>query len=191
MQVIRAALGRGVIECQRKIAPGGTGQPRLDDFPRGEPVRKRDDAEIVGQRGSQHGSAGEGRRQPGHHLHGDIRVALRQLQQRAGHAVHAGIAGADQRHSPPCPRRFQRPAAAVELFGHAGGIGFFFREKGAHKVQIDRIAAQHLGLLQGAPRLRGQKPRAARAKAHDENNVMVLHPSNSNPGQMVLRPAPA
>ena len=28
-------------------------------------------------------------------------------------------------------------------------------------------------------------------KAHDENNVMVLHPSNSNPGQMVLRPAPA
>ena len=53
------------------------------------------------------------------------------------------------------------------------------------------LSAFYLGLLQGAPRLRGQKPRAARAKAHDKNNVMVLHPSNSNPGQMVLRPAPA
>ena len=33
--------------------------------------------------------------------------------------------------------------------------------------------------------------RTYKLKAHDENNVMVLHPSNSNPGQMVLRPAPA
>ena len=41
---------------------------------------------------------------------------------------------------------------------------FFSGERGAHKVQIDRIAAQHVGLLQGALRLRGQKLRAARGQ---------------------------
>ena len=100
----------------------------------------------MGQRGTQHGPAAESRRQAGHHLHGDLRELLSQLQQRACHAVDPGVAGADQRNDFAAPGRFQRPAAAVDLLGHAGGIIFFFREIGAHKVQIDRIAAQHLGL---------------------------------------------
>ena len=57
LQMLRAALGGGVVEGQREIALGGARQPLFDDFPRGEAVREGDDAEIVGQRGPQYRAA--------------------------------------------------------------------------------------------------------------------------------------
>ena len=100
----------------------------------------------MGQRSTQHRTAAQGGGQAGHHLHRHVREVLGQLQQRACHAVDPGISRADQRHRPAAPGRFQRPAAAVDLLGHAGGIIELVREVGAHQIQIDRIAAQHLGL---------------------------------------------
>ncbi len=52
-----------------------------------------------------------------------------------------------RRAPPSCRplRGFQRPAAAVKLPRHAGGVDLFFRVKRAHKVDVDRIAAQHIG----------------------------------------------
>ena len=47
-QIVRAALGGGIVQRQREIALSGAGQPLFDDLPRRETVRQRDDAEIVG-----------------------------------------------------------------------------------------------------------------------------------------------
>ena len=173
-QIVRAALGRRIVQRQCEIALSGAGQTLFDDLPRRETVRQRDDAEIVGQRRTQHRPAAEGGGQAGDDLHVDVRVLFGQLQQRAGHAVDPGVAGADQRHVPARPGGIQRPAAAVDLPGHAGGVALLFRVEGAHKVDVDRIAAQHLGLLQGALRLHGQKLSAAGAKPHDEHGHFTL-----------------
>ena len=110
-----------------------------------------------------------------------------QFQQRAGHTVDPRITGADQRHGFAALRGFQRPAAAVNLPRHAGGVDLLFREKRPHQLHIDRVAAQHLGALQRGAGLRGQKLRVTGAKAHHIDKVMV-HFSISNPGQRTARP---
>ena len=158
-----------------------------DDLPRGEPVGEGKHAEIMGQRCPQNGPAAEGGGQARHHFHGDIGKPLGQFQQGAGHPVNARIAGADEGDGLAALRRFQRPAAAVQLLGHAGGVIFLFRVIGAHEIQIDRIAAQHLGFLQGALRLCGQKLRVAGAKADHEHGV--IHAATSNLGHRGGAPA--
>ena len=141
----------------------------------------------MGQRCPQNGPAAEGGGQARHHFHGDIGKPLGQFQQGAGHPVNARIAGADEGDGLAALRRFQRPAAAVQLLGHAGGVIFLFRVIGAHEIQIDRIAAQHLGFLQGALRLCGQKLRVAGAKAHHKHGV--IHAATSNLGHRGGAPA--
>ena len=133
------------------------------------------------QRGAQHRAAAERRCQPGCDLDRDGGVTLRQFQQRAGHAVDTCIAGADQCHRFAALRCFQRPAAAVDLFGHAGGVHLFVRVQRAHKVDVNGVAAQHIGGLQGGLGLGGQKPGISRAKAH--HVYKVTHRRISNPAQ--------
>ena len=113
--------------------------------------------------------------------------AFGQLQQRAGHAVHSGVTAAHQSHGPAAVGSFQRPAAAVQFFGHAGGVIFFFRVIGAYQIQIDRIAAQHLGFFQGALRLCGQKLRVAGAKP--DHIYDISHSATSSPGHRGTAPA--
>ena len=121
--------------------------------------------------------------QAGHDLDLHLRAVLRQLQQRAGHAVDPGIAGADERHRLAALCCFQRPTAAVKFPRHAGSVDLFIRVKRAHKVDVDRVAAQHVGGLQGSLRLGGQILRTARAEAHHIHKTTVHHFSISNPGQ--------
>ena len=141
----------------------------------------------MGQRGTQHRAAAQGGSQAGHHLHGHVRIVFCQFQQRAGHAVDSRVAAAHQRHGPAAVGSFQRPAAAIQFFGHAGGVVFFFRVIRAHQIQIDRIAAQHLGFFQGALRLCGQKLRVAGAKP--DHIYDISHSATSSPGHRGTAPA--
>ena len=183
MQVVGAAFGRRVVERQAEIPRRGAGQPLFNDGPRRQPVRQRNYTKIMCQRRTQHRGPAQSGGQAGHDLDLHLRAVLCQLQQRAGHAVDPGVAGADQRHVPARPGGIQRPAAAVDLPGHAGGVALFFRVEGAHKVDVDRVAAQHVGGLQGGLRLGGQILGTARAEAHHIHKTTVHHFSISNPGQ--------
>ena len=63
-------------------------------------------------------------------------------------------------------RRLQRPAAPVDLTGHGGGVNLLVRVQAPDQLHIHRVAAQHLGVLQGGPGLSGEIPRIAGAKPH-------------------------
>lgn len=80
-QIVRPALGGGIVQRNAEISHGGAGQPLLNDLPRGQPVGKGNNAEIVRQRCTQHRPAAEGSGQSGHDVHGNVRVARGKLQQ--------------------------------------------------------------------------------------------------------------
>ena len=187
LQVVGAALGRWVVERNAEVPRRRAGQPLFNDGPRRQPVGERNHAKIVCQRRAQHSGPTQRRRQAGHNLDLYPGVLRGQFQQRAGHTVDPRITGADQRHGFAALRGFQRPAAAVNLPRHAGGVDLLFWEKRPHQLHIDRVAAQHISALQRGAGLRGQKLRVTGAKAHHIDKVMV-HFSISNSGQRTARP---
>ena len=180
-------FGAGVVQADGKISLRRASKPLFNDLPGGQQVRQRDDTEIVSQRGPQHRSAGEGRRDAGHHFHLDLGIIRRQLQHRARHAVDSGVAAADHSHRPAIIGCLQRPAAAVDFLLHRRCVDFLARVQRRHQVHIHRIAAEHLRRVQGRPGLRRQVLLPAGAQPH---HIDFTHSSISNPAGAAARPAP-
>ena len=197
-QIVRSALGGGIVQRNAEIPHGGASQPLLNDLPRGQPVGKGNDAEIVRQRCAQHCPAAEGSGQPGHNFHGNVRVIRGKLQQGTCHAVHPGITGADQCHSLAGACLFQRPAAAGKLLRHAGSIVFLAGEFIADEVKIDLVSTNRVNAFQRVCSLLGHIKRLAGAKPHDIDYLLgtvnvnihhVKHSATSSPGQRACTPA--
>ena len=197
-QIVRPALGGGIVQRNAEISHGGAGQPFLDDLPRGQSVGKGNNAEIVRQRCTQHRPAAEGSGQPGHDFHGNVRVIRGKFQQGTCHAVHPGITGADQRHPLAGACFFQRPAAAVDFLRHAGRIVFLAGKFIADEVKIDLIPTDGVNAFQRVRSLLGHIKRLAGAKPHDIDHLLgtvdinfhhVNHSATSSPGKRACTPA--
>ena len=156
-QIIRPLAGAGIVQAQAEIPPGCAAQPLLDNLPRGEQIRQGNHTEIMAQGRTQHGSSGQGRCDPRHHLDLHRGILRRQLEQQPCHAIDTGVATTHHGYIFSLLGCFQCPAAAINLLLHGGGVGLFLREQRGNQLHIDRVAAQHLGLLQRCLGLSGEK----------------------------------
>ena len=152
----------------------------------------------MGQRRAQHSPTAEGGRKAGHHFYGNVRVILRQFQHRAGHAVNACVAAAHHHHAPAGIRLFQRPAAAVDLLRHAGGIIFLTWELRLDQVKIKFIAADGICVFQNVLGFLRQVVNISGANANHVDYLFrfvdlkfhrVKHSATSSPGHRAARPA--
>ena len=71
----------------------------------------------------------------------DARIIGCKFQNRARHAVYAGISRADKCHGFAALRGLKRPAATVDLLCHARCVHLFFGIKRADKIDVDGVAA--------------------------------------------------
>ena len=153
---------RGVVEHEHEVGRAGRVEAPLDDLPRLELVRQRDDAEVVAQRRADPGRGRLHRREARHDPHLDVGqrdIAVDDLQHGGGHREDARVARRDDRHARAAGRQLERVARALGLDAVVGRVAALPASLG-HAREVGLVADQLLGGRQLGVRLRRQPVRA-------------------------------